>query len=194
MPDIKLPLNYSNNLAAVILAAGEGRRIGMPKWQLEYDGKTFLKIIAEKLKISLIDNIICVKRAAFDIKLEGMLYVDNLTPEFGMISSLFYAVQSYPIFDGYLILPVDHPFIESSTILDIEYGFKLNPTKVIRPTFNSIPGHPIVIPNFIAAHLKSPDYNGGLRQLIKDLKAEILNIDVNDPNILRNVNFSSDLN
>ena len=181
------------SLAAVIFAAGEGRRIGMPKWQIKYEGRTFLEIIYQKLKETCFDTVICVKRNSFDIKLDGLLYVDNITPELGMISSLFYAVQSYPIFDGYLILPVDHPFIEPSTISEIKNGFELNPDKVTRPTFNSIPGHPVVIPGFIPTNLKYPDYNGGLRQLIKDLNVQVNNVEVNDPNILRNVNFTSDL-
>lgn len=181
------------SLSAVIFAAGEGRRIGMPKWQVEFNEKTFLEIVFQKLKEACFDTIICVKRESFDIRLDGPCYVNNVTPEFGMISSLFYAVQSCPVFDGYLILPVDHPFVESSTISVVRESFMLNPTKVVRPTFNSIPGHPIAIPNFVIAKLKTPDYNGGLRQLIKDLNTQILDVEVPDPNILKNVNFASDL-
>ncbi|MEI6055397.1 MAG: NTP transferase domain-containing protein [Lentisphaerota bacterium] len=182
------------SLAAVIFAAGKGRRIGMPKWQIEYKGKTFLEIVAEKLRCSLIDNIICVKRKTFGIKLEGMLYVDNITPELGMVSSLFYAAQSYPMFDGYLILPVDHPFIEVLTIIELKKAFGSNPSKVVRPTYNGIPGHPIFIPNSLVHFMKNPDYAGGLRQLIKESKTEIVDMNVNDPNILKNVNLASDLN
>ncbi len=179
--------------AAIILAAGEGRRIGMPKWQIEYGGKTFLEIILQKLRGVFFDSIICVKRESFDIKMQGLSFVNNVTPELGMVSSLFYAFQANPDFDGYLILPVDHPFIESETISKLSERFRYDSKVVVRPVYNSTPGHPIIIPNFVAARLVSPDYEGGLRQLIKDLRARIINVEVNDPNILKNVNCISDL-
>lgn len=193
MPYPKTQLDFDDNMAVVVLAAGEGSRIGMPKWQVEYEGKTFLEIIHEKLKNSFPSEIICVKRASFDIRHEGFLYVDNITPEFGMISSLYYAFKAYPDFRGYMIFPVDHPFIEVSTIIGLKKAFEANPSKIIRPTHNGIPGHPIIIPNSLVSYLGTPDYEGGLRALIKNTNIALADVPFNDPNVLKNVNFISDL-
>ncbi|HBM16607.1 MAG TPA: hypothetical protein DD381_09745 [Lentisphaeria bacterium] len=186
-------LNGDISLAAIVLAAGEGSRFGKPKWQGEFQGKTFLETIQEKLILSGFSDIICVKQKSFDIKIENLLYVDNPTPELGMISSLYYALKSYPEFKGYLILPVDHPMVDVHTIKKLKSAFNPEKCQIVRPVFNSFPGHPIVIKGKLFSILKTPCYSGGLRQLIKDSGFKVLDVKVNDPNILKNVNYSSDL-
>lgn len=181
-------------IAALILAAGAGGRIGMPKWQLESAGKTFLDIICDKLSSIQLTDIICVKREEFEIKRTSLKYVINPTPKHGMISSVYYGVKAYPDYEAYLIWPVDHPFIEVSTIAELKNMFESIQKKVIRPIFNGITGHPIIIPNSLISYIQTPNYSGGLRQLIKDSKIEIFDLPVNDSNILRNINFMADLN
>jgi len=181
------------SLAAIILAAGEGYRFGKPKWQGEYQSKTFLEIIKEKLFLADFSDIICVKQESFDIRFDGLLYVDTPTPQFGMISSLYYALKSHPNYKGYLVIPVDHPLVELFTIKELKRVFKFDKQQIIRPVYNCVPGHPIIIPGSFISFLKTPDYPGGLRQLIKDSKTPITDISINDPNILKNVNIQSDL-
>ena len=181
-------------IAALILAAGSGGRVGMPKWQLEFDGKTFLDIICDKLASVQLKDVICVKREQFEIKNPSLKYVINPKPKQGMISSVYYGVKTHPDYEAYLIWPVDHPFVEVSTIVELKNMCELNKKKVIRPIFNGITGHPIFIPNSLISYLQSPGYSGGLRQLIKDSKIETFDFSVNDHNILRNVNFMTDLN
>ena len=181
-------------IAALILAAGSGGRVGMPKWQLELEGKTFLDIICDKLASVQLKDVICVKREQFEIKNPSLKYVINPKPKQGMISSVYYGVKTHPDYEAYLIWPVDHPFVEVSTIVELKNMCELNKKKVIRPIFNGITGHPIFIPNSLISYLQSPGYSGGLRQLIKDSKIETFDFSVNDHNILRNVNFMTDLN
>lgn len=185
--------NFGCRIAALILAAGAGERIGMPKWQIEFEGKTFLGIICDKLASVKLKDVICVKRKEFEIKNTLLKYVINPTPEHGMISSVYYGVKEYHDYDAYLIWPVDHPFVEVSMVNELKNIFESNQEKVIRPIFNGITGHPIIIPNTFLSFLKTPDYCGGLRQLIKDSKAEILDLPVYDHNILKNVNLITDL-
>jgi CTP:molybdopterin cytidylyltransferase MocA len=186
--------HHSNKkIAAIILAAGNGRRFGKPKWQGEYQGKNFLEIIKEKLFSAGFSDILCVKQQSFDIRCEGLSYVNNPSPEYGMVSSLYYGLMAFPGFKGYLVIPVDHPFIAAATIEKLIIAFDSENPKVIRPVFNGFPGHPVIIPGSFISILKVPEYPGGLRQLIKDSKYDIADIQVNDPNILKNINLSTDL-
>ena len=180
-------------IAVLILAAGAGGRIGMPKWQLKIEGKTFLDIICDKLASVHLKDVICVKREEFEIKKPSLKYVINPTPQHGMISSVYYGIKAHPDYDAYLIWPVDHPFVKVSTIVELKKLFESNQGKVIRPIFNGITGHPIIVPNSLLSYLQTPDYSGGLRQLIKDSKTEILDLPINDSNILRNINLMTDL-
>lgn len=180
-------------IAVLILAAGVGRRAGMPKWQLEFEGKTFLDIICDKLASIQITNVICVKRKGFDIKKTLLNYVINPVPEYGMFSSVYYGTKAYPDYGAYLIWPVDHPFVKASTIIALKNIFEPNYEKVIRPVFVGVSGHPIIVPNSLTTYMKTPNYSGGLRQLIKDSKLEIFDLVVKDPDILKNVNAVTDL-
>ena len=180
-------------IAALILAAGSGGRVGMPKWQLELEGKTFLDIICDKLASVQLKDVICVKREQFEIKNPSLKYVINPNPKQGMISSVYYGLKTYPDYEAYLIWPVDHPFVEVSTIAGLKNMCESNKKKVIRPISNGITGHPIVMPNSLINYLQSPGYPGGLRQLIKDSKVEIFDLPVNDLGILKNVNVITDL-
>ena len=54
----------SLEIAALILAAGKGSRIGKPKWQLTFNGQTFLEIIYTCLEKAGISQKICMVRAA----------------------------------------------------------------------------------------------------------------------------------
>ena len=180
-------------IAVLVLAAGAGMRVGMPKWQLELEGKTFLDIICDKLASIQLSNIICVKRKEFEIKKPFLKCVINSTPEYGMFSSVYYGIKAYPGYGAYLIWPVDHPFVEVSTIIELKNIFESNQEKVIRPVFIGVSGHPIIVPNSLITYLKTPDYSGGLRQFVKDSKTEIFDLTVNDPGILKNVNVITDL-
>ena len=181
------------SIAALILAAGAGGRMGMPKWQVNVEGKNFLDIICDKLASIQLTDIICVKRENFKIKNPSLKYVINPNPEYGMISSVYHGVKEYPGYEAYLIWPVDHPFVEVSTIGELKNIFEFIQKKVIRPVFKGITGHPIIIPNSLISHIQTPGYSGGLRQLIKDSKIEIFDLPCNDSNILRNINFMTDL-
>ena len=187
---------YSKNkIAALILAAGAGGRIGKPKWQLEFEGKTFLEILCDKLsavQLQLTD-VICVKRKEFGIKNSLLKHVINPTPEYGMISSLYYGVKAYPNYDAYLIWPVDHPFVEISTISELKKAFETSHRKVIRPIFKGTPGHPIILPKAVAEKMLSPNFDGGLRNFIKQYDVKIADITVDDENILKNINTTADL-
>jgi CTP:molybdopterin cytidylyltransferase MocA len=183
----------NKRIAALILAAGSGGRIGMPKWRLEFEGKTFLDIICDKLVSAQLMDVICIKREDFKIGKPLLKYANNPTPKHGMISSVYYGVKAYPDYESYLIWPVDHPFVEVSTIVELKNLFEFNREKVVRPNFNCITGHPIIIPHFLTTYLQTPNYSGGLRQLIKDSKSEIFDLSVNDPSVLRNINLMTDL-
>jgi len=50
------------NLSAVILAAGSGSRIGLPKLKLQIEGKYFVNVIIEKLISADIKNVSVVIR------------------------------------------------------------------------------------------------------------------------------------
>lgn len=186
----------SNSLVTLILAAGQGKRAGKPKWQLVYDGRNFLEIIISKLlKIEIGEICVVVREDSKPKSDPKFQLVINPKPESGMISSVYYGVRavknSHP--KGYLIFPVDHPFVAESTLRQLIEVFLSNLGAVVIPVYNNHSGHPIILPFEVATRITEGDYSGGLKQFILDQKVMIKKIEVDDPNILVNVNELSQL-
>ena len=188
-------MNY-NTITAIILAAGSGRRIGnIPKWKLKYNDKYLLEIIYDKLIISGICNISCVVNCHFNLKfqLNNIHYIVNHVPKLGMISSIYKAIEHNSNNKYYMIFPVDHPFVSQKTITKLrEYTINKNNIEILKPIYNNITGHPIIISNNIAKKIPKI-YENGLRAFISENKINILTLKVDDENILTNINTNNEI-
>lgn len=187
-------MNKELKLAAVIPAAGLGSRIGMPKWQLKFNGLYFLEIITKKLQSSNIHNIYCTYRLNSKPTIDGINYIINKTPDDGMFSSIYYASKIISGFDGILIWPVDHPFISTKTLSKLIKYHTNNPKKSCKPSFNGKGGHPIILSKFDFDLIKNsiPGYNGGLRKFLKDNSISFIHLDCIDSKVLKNINTIDD--
>jgi molybdenum cofactor cytidylyltransferase len=184
------------NVSAVILAAGSGSRIGLPKLKLQIKGKYFVNVIIEKLISADINNIFAVIREDYyEWCLEnvpGALFVLNNEPEKGMFHSVKLGIKNSVKSDGILIFPVDYPFVEKSTIEKLKAAFIEYPECIIKPVFDNKSGHPLIIPKFhFDAIINSKLDN--LNDAIMSLKISQVKVNVNDKSVLKNVNYKSDL-
>ena len=182
------------NIVAIILAAGEGSRIGMPKWQLEYEGKNFLEIIVDKLNSTLINNVICVVNGQAIPQINYSDIVINSQPEDGMLSSIYcgiqYSLKRLASTNGYLIYPVDHPYVAVSTLLDLKNEFsnvvkkydcvksRSNCNFTITPCFKGISGHPIIISSSLAEKITPNNFSIGFKKFLRSQKKDVYRIDV----------------
>ena len=182
-------------ITAIILAAGQGKRFGKPKWQAVYEDKSFLDIIVSKLKAVEVHRIRCVLREEADPKREENIeYIINKSPELGMFSSIYYGIQNISTdTEGILIWPVDHPFVEIETLSNLIRSFEINPTSIIKPIFEGRGGHPVILPENIFKKINTIDYQGGLRQFLSNINAKYNTMNTNDRSILRNINTVNDI-
>ena len=184
-------------ISAIILAAGYGVRAGKPKLMLEAEGKSFLSIITENLSKVKIDKIICVvNEQSYEWAVreaKGIEFVINPHPENGMLSSVLIGFNKCNDSNGLLIIPVDHPFVNSNTYQSIIDAFYSNSSAVIKPVYNEKSGHPVLIPSELLNNFNVTDIDGGLNKIIKDSGAKTINIDVSDSGVTRNINYINDL-
>lgn len=182
------------NVSAMILAAGEGKRFGQPKWQATYKGQTFLSIIVEKLLKCELNEIIYVVRKDSMPEEKNAKLVINDHPEEGMISSIYCGVQNTMPVDGFLIFPVDHPFVKLETLQRLIASFQQHPDQLIRPVFDEQNGHPLIVPLIIAKKIPNHDIEGGLKQFLLQEAINFYNVLVDDGGVLKNINFKDDMN
>lgn len=192
---------HALNISAIILAAGKGSRIGRPKWQLMHGGETFLEIIAAKVALALPNaEIICVVSESSvppSDDVSRIKIVINPNPDHGMFSSIYWGIKAAAKSAGYLLMPVDHPFVLTDTLRTLAENFFSNPDCVICPTYNEHRGHPIIIPGFLAEKIKEDDLPFStitLRNFLHGHQAKFCYVNVNDKAVLCNVNTASDLN
>ncbi|MCP4632433.1 MAG: NTP transferase domain-containing protein, partial [candidate division Zixibacteria bacterium] len=113
-----------NPPTVIVLAAGEGSRIGMPKAMLRINGRCFLERIIDTLIIAGIEEIIVVLGAeAENIKsmtdLSIVNVVINENYQDGQFSSLQCGLDELEFPGDVLVFPVDHPLVMPKTVSTI---------------------------------------------------------------------------
>lgn len=183
-----------NNISAVILAAGSGTRIGIPKLKLKIDGDYFINLVVSKLKFAGIENIVCIVRNDdkewFNQNVLSVPYLENLNPESGMIHSVLLGINHFEDSYGVIVFPVDHPLVKTDTITSLIEVFEAKYDSIVKPVFKGISGHPIIVPNRLFKFIKGSD---NLNLAIQNSGLQVLQLPVEDDGILKNINHKEDL-
>ena len=117
-------------LAAVILAAGESRRMGESKALLPYQGLTFVEHLLAATRHRRV-GLTRVVLGAHAEEIRGKLKVDPaaivVNPDWptGQLSSLQAAIRSLPpqITSGLILCPVDHPLVSLHLVASLIAAF-----------------------------------------------------------------------
>jgi molybdenum cofactor cytidylyltransferase len=139
-----------SHITAVILAAGDSRRMGYPKALLPLGGSTFLSHILETLrKLELIE--IRVALGIHEARIRPLLsrhpvrVCVNPHPERGQFSSMRLALADLPPGSrGCLIWPVDQPLIPAALIDDLIALFLDSAAELAMPDCEGQAGHPAI--------------------------------------------------
>lgn len=172
------------NPAAIILAAGESRRMGRPKAFLPFRDGTFLSSIAATLRLRC-SPVIAVfgfdaERGIKSAAPLGIQAIENPDYRFGMLTSLQTGIRAVPAAcDAMLFTLVDHPAISLSTVDAL-----LRSEAVIAiPRCNSRRGHPVLIRREIFPEFLLEPPASKVRDVIDRHAAGIDYIEVSDPGI-----------
>lgn len=184
-------------VAAIILAAGRGRRVGQPKLFLKAGCRTFLETVVSTLENAGVTDIVAVVREEDRERAAALARPQrvrvNRHPEDGPLSSLRTGIDTLPGHDGYLVFPVDHPAVDAGTIKALLAAFGDQRGSVVKPTFNGTAGHPVIIPAALAQQVPGKDIAGGLAALVAGSGRAVTPVPVADPAVLKNINTKDDL-
>ncbi len=136
-------------IAAVILAAGRGRRAGGPKALLRLGGTTFLAHLAARLLRPGVDRVIAVvgHDAARVLResalLPAVIVVVNDRQADGMLGSVVAGLDAAEGdgADAVLLHPVDHPLVEEATV-DAVIAALHEGARIAVPSHAGRRGHP----------------------------------------------------
>jgi len=187
----------STPIAAVILAGGDGGRIGTPKLKLRIGGQTYLEHIAKTLGAAGISPIASVVHERFrawaSVAVPGISIAAIEDPEASMFESVRAGLLRLGQDHATLIVPVDHPYVTEETYRRLVQTARANPDAIVKPVFNGISGHPIVVPAEVVRLVVASAGGKTLRDVIASSGVRQAMIDVEDEGVLRNMNTPNDL-
>jgi len=182
-------------LAAVILAAGESRRMGTPKALLPYRGATFLDYLVQVTRHPRVGElrVIVGPHAAL---IRGMSQVDpasfvlNEQWESGQISSIQAAIRSLPpdVTDGLILCLVDHPFISPDLVGTLIDRFYSSGKFIVLPTYKGRRGHPVIFSAALYDELLAAPLELGARAVVWAHAGEVLEIPTEEDGVVLNLN------
>ena len=185
-------------MAAVILAAGQGKRFGGPKALARLRGETFLGIIIRDLR-TIADDIVVVGGSEYE-KIEsecarlGVRAVLNPDWPMGQFTSLKVGLSAFSNeCPGYFIILVDHPLVQPETYRMLKSNYLQNPNRIIVPIWGGKRGHPLIIPDFLKRQIIVSSGDTNLREILKNNNHQTLEVPVEDPGILKDIDTIQDM-
>ncbi len=178
-------------IGAIILAAGEGKRMGIPKAILKIGNRYLADIQYETLLNCNIEEVSIIIGAQADYIMCNLLHKESciINKDYtrGQFSSLICGINSLKNSDGILIMPVDNYPQNCETIKKIIDKFNDRFDATI-PVFNGRKGHPVIISKHFAELLLSKDIsNSRLDYLLKEANVNLIEVDSSV--ILNNLNY-----
>jgi len=183
---------------AIILAAGESKRMGKPKPLLRFNDRTFLDQIISVLKLSDADRITVVlgpeaETIKKSVDLYGTNVVINKDYQKGQLSSLITAIKETPQeTDAILVCLVDNPFITEEVVNKIISKFKEMNNPIIVPVFNKKRGHPVLFSSSLFDELLSAPQEQGARYVVYSNEDKVLEVETSEAGILIGIDTPDD--
>lgn len=185
-------------ISAILLAAGESRRMGEFKQLLRFAGKTFVECCADHLLASRIDELIVVTghreadvRRALGARAVRLAHNDEYRD--GMSSSVKRGVAAVsPGARAILIALVDQPQIDTAIINRVIAESEKRPSRIVIPTYGGRHGHPVLIDFTLRDELLSFDSSQGLRQVIHAHATEVAHVEVATDTVLMDFDYPED--
>jgi molybdenum cofactor cytidylyltransferase len=176
---------------AVILAAGESKRMGTPKMLLPFKGFTMIESVIDNITRSDADNTLIVLGAEKErlTQLPGILrvvrcYNDNYKE--GMLSSVKCAFKNVPAGTrAVMVFQGDQPLITPDVINSVIKAYLSSEKGIIIPVFNSRRGHPVLIDIKYKDDIEQLNKDKGLRSLAYMFPDDVLEVLTDEPGILR---------
>jgi len=176
---------------AIILAAGESKRMGLPKMLLSFSGFTMIEAVLKNVSGSKADKILVVLGAEQDAIAENIgkfkikcCYNENYKD--GMLSSVKCGFKNLPsVYKAVMVFQGDQPFIGSDVINTVLEAYLSSKNGIVIPVYNGKRGHPILIDRKYSNEIDKLSPDIGLRELTQRFHEDVLEVKTEEPGILR---------
>jgi molybdenum cofactor cytidylyltransferase len=179
--------------AVLILAAGRGRRFGSDKRRaLLADGRPLLQASVEAAQAADLPCLLCLSSRDRDAPpFDGIQTHFASGADRGMGATLASAVAALGPQPWILVALGDMPWVTPQSLRAVAAAADRH--RIVVPTYRGHPGHPVAFGADFLPLLQRLDGDRGARSVIDAHREAVVEIPLDDPGILRDVDRVSDL-
>lgn len=186
-----------SQVAAILLAAGQSKRMGAFKPLLPFGNKTVIESCIDYLREGGVETIVVVVGHRADevrerLEKHDVRFAFNPDPDSEMGASIAAGISALPgSAEATLIALADHPAVPASVVSTVIDAWNKGAGLVI-PTWQNRGGHPVLIDLAFKSELLTLSSTGGLRKLFEDHPDQVQRIAVDSPFIARDMDTWDD--
>jgi molybdenum cofactor cytidylyltransferase len=185
-------------VAGIILAAGEGSRMGRTKQLLPFRGKSILECVIDSALASALHRVVVVLGHRADLLiplLEGKGVEVVVNPDYrqGQSSSLKSGLHALTEeTEAALFLLGDQPLITPTLIDSILVAYQASGNPIVMPVFQGRRGNPVLFSRETFSRIEALGADCGARPLFQEYAARLLTVPVDDPAIHFDIDTEED--
>ncbi len=190
--------------AALLPAAGASRRMGRPKLLLPWGASTIVGSLVAALRAAGVSPIVLVAAPGDEAlqawaRAEGLVVGVNPMPERGMLSTIQAGLAALGGADELartgeplLVSPADLPELRPETVTELLRRQAAAGAPLAVPVHQGKRGHPLAIAAALIPEIETLDPGVGLRELLDRHAGEVLEVAVDDPGAVSDVDTPED--
>lgn len=187
-----------DNIWTIVPAAGASVRMGEPKLLLPYNGKTILEtVISTAAEVTGLQIMVVLDPRQEEIlrlvKNIPAPYTCNPDPSRGMLSSIICGIDAIPASAGAFFLFLgDQPQVQAEVACRLKEAWMNQPGGIFMPVTGGKRGHPVLISTRFRENIRNLPPEEGLKGLMRRHPEEIRELEMDTPEILRDIDTPSD--
>ncbi|MFT7465097.1 MAG: molybdenum cofactor cytidylyltransferase [Pseudohongiellaceae bacterium] len=193
--------SWRQNLLAIVLAAGRGRRVGGPKALLDLGGITALQRVLNALRAGGLEHIRVVlgaeaARVEASVKLEGveLAYTEDI--DWGQSASLKAGLALAPVMGpGFAVHPVDVALVDGESVAQLHSAFAARAPgiDIVVPSVDGRRGHPAFFAAPLAAEFAALGLDEPAHRIVRKTAARVHHVVLQRPWLIRDLDLPEDV-
>lgn len=193
-------------VSAIILAAGQGTRIGKQKMLLPWGKATIIERVIDNVLLSGVSEVVVVlgykaeeMRSRLDPNLAAnpnrnkVKIINNSSFKEGISSSLIRGVEALGReCEAIMVVLGDQPQIGPDIMRKVITAFAANNKSIAVPSFKGQRGHPVIMDLKFKPEILGLKGDIGAREVVKFHPEEILEVDISSQEIIRDIDTWTD--
>jgi molybdenum cofactor cytidylyltransferase len=183
---------------AMILAAGESKRMGRPKLLLRYGKTTIIETVVEEVIASKVhQTLVVLGSGAPEIRKKIIRYpvLTTFNPRYrqGMLSSVLRGIEVFPSdCEAAVVVLADQPAVRAPVIDVLVEAFHREKKGLVVPVYRKKRGHPFIVSLKYREAIKRLDPGTGLRGLLHRHPEDTYEVKVSTGSILGDIDTAED--